>query len=117
MKRKPTMHRIYPLRPVSRLGLLLSLALSPAAANAQSTVEVLEDFALDEVTVDDPYYKKLFEVDIDYVLSLDPVRLMAGFKAVSMNQDPSTAQGLYGGWEGGWSLLRGHTMGHYLSAL
>ena len=111
------MKRIRHLRPVSRLGLVLLFTLSPVAAWAQSSVELLEDFALEEVIVDDPHYKNLFEVDIDYVLRLDPVRLMAGFRAVSMDQDPATAQGLYGGWEAGWSLLRGHTMGHYLTAL
>jgi uncharacterized protein len=111
------MKRIRQLRAVSRLGLVVAFSFSPVAARAQSSVELLADFAVEEVTVDDPHYKKLFEVDIDYVLSLDPVRLMAGFRAVSMDQDPATAQGLYGGWEGGWSLLRGHTMGHYLTAL
>ncbi|HEY6722454.1 MAG TPA: beta-L-arabinofuranosidase domain-containing protein [Polyangiaceae bacterium] len=114
------MKRIRRLRPVARLGLLLLFSLfilRPVAAWAQSSVELLEDFALEEVTVDDPHYQQLFEVDIDYVLRLDPVRLMAGFRAVAMDQDPATAPGLYGGWEDGWSLLRGHTMGHYLTAL
>jgi DUF1680 family protein len=91
--------------------------LAPITASAQSSVELLEDFALEEVTVDDPHYKQLFEVDIAYVLSLDPDRLMDGFRAVSMDQDPATAPNLYGGWEAGWSLLRGHTIGHYLTAL
>jgi DUF1680 family protein len=111
------MERIRKLRAVSRIGLVVAFSLSPLVTRAQSSVELLADFAVDEVSVDDPHYKKLFEVDIDYVMSLDPVRLMAGFRAVSMDQDPATAQGLYGGWEGGWSLLRGHTMGHYLTAL
>jgi DUF1680 family protein len=111
------MKRIRQLCAVSRLGLVVAFSLSPVAASAQSSVELLADFAVEEVTVDDAHYKKLFEVDIEYVLRLDPVRLMAGFRAVSMDQDPATAQGLYGGWEGGWSLLRGHTMGHYLTAL
>lgn len=105
------------LRALSRLGLVVAFSCISVAARAQSSVELLADFAVDEVTVDDPHYKKLFEVDIDYVMGLDPVRLMAGFRAVSMDQNPANAQGLYGGWEGGWSLLRGHTMGHYLTAL
>src|SRR5690606_4632700 len=113
--RKNTMKRILPWRPLSRLSLVLLFTMSPFTAGAQSSVDELEDFALDEVTVNDPYYKQLFEVDVDYVMSLDAGRLMAGFRAVSMDQDPATTQGLYGGWEGGWSLLRGHTIGHYLS--
>ena len=75
------MKRIRQLRAVSRLGLVVAFSFIPIAARAQSSVELLADFAVDEVTVDDPHYKKLFEVDIDYVMSLDPVRLMAGFRA------------------------------------
>ncbi len=111
------MRRIRLLRPVPQLCSAFLLTLIPTAAWGQSSVELLEDFAIEEVTVDDPHYKNLFEVDIDYVMRLDPVRLMAGFRAVSMGQNPASAQGLYGGWEAGWSLLRGHTMGHYLTAL
>src|SRR6187549_1332871 len=108
------MERIRHICLPSCLGLGLLLTLAPITASAQG-VELLEDFAVEEVVVDDPHYKQLFEVDIEYVLSLDPDRLMDGFRAVSMDQDPATAPNLYGGWEGGWSLLRGHTIGHYLT--
>ena len=72
---------------------------------------------MEQVRVTDPYLQQLFTVDIDYLLRLDPDRMIAGFQAVSLGQDPETGVTLYGGWEGGWSLLRGHTMGHYLTAL
>src|SRR5690606_37165062 len=70
-----------------------------------------------QVRVTDPYYMQLFQVDAEYLLRLDADRLMAGFRAVSLGQDPASGVNLYGGWEGGWSLLRGHTLGHYLTAL
>ena len=90
----------------------------PPAANAQSTVEILQEFDMEQVRVTDPYYVNAFDKDLEYLLSLDPDRLLAGFKAVSEGQDPGNTPGidLYGGWEGAWSLLRGHTMGHYLTA-
>jgi DUF1680 family protein len=106
--------------------LVTTLALSihcevatPGVANAQSSVEILQEFDLEQVRVTDPYYVNTYTKDIEYLLRLNPDRLLAGFKAVSEGNDPGNTPGinLYGGWEGGWSLLRGHTMGHYLSAL
>src|SRR5512145_578084 len=80
-------------------------------------VEVLQEFDMDQVRVTDPYYENAFTKEMEYLLRLLPDRLLAGFKAVSEGKDPATGVTLYGGWEGGWSLLRGHTMGHYLSAM
>ncbi len=70
-----------------------------------------------DVRVTDPYYLQLFQVDAQYLLRLDADKLLAGFRAVSQGQDPANGVDLYGGWEGGWSLLRGHTLGHYLTAI
>lgn len=88
-------------------------------AKAQNSVEILQEFDMEQVRVTDPYYLNAFAKDLEYLLRLDPDRLLAGFEAVSNGQDPGNAPGidLYGGWEGGWSLIRGHTMGHYLTAL
>jgi uncharacterized protein len=113
------------LRKTNRILLVTVLALSlygggmPRVANAQSSVETLQEFDMEQVRVTDPYYVNAYAKDLEYLLRLDPDRLLAGFKAVSDGQDPGSAAGitLYGGWEGGWSLLRGHTMGHYLAAL
>lgn len=96
---------------------LCSLFALPTPASAQSAVELLEEFDMKQVRVTDPYYMQLFQVDAEYLLRLDADRLMAGFRAVSLGQDPASGVNLYGGWEGGWSLLRGHTLGHYLTAL
>ncbi|MDP9001919.1 MAG: glycoside hydrolase family 127 protein, partial [Myxococcota bacterium] len=104
------------LSSVKALSLMLAIF---APATASAAVEVLQDFDLDKVQVSDPYYQNVFNQDLSYLLSINSDRLLAPFKIVSQGQDPQTAVGvnLYGGWESGGSLLRGHTMGHYLSAL
>lgn len=83
------------------------------------TLGPIEEFDMGLVKVTDPYCENAFGKMVDYLLKLNPDRLLAGFKAVSEGRDPRTAYylDLYGGWEGGWSLLRGHTMGHWLTAL
>ncbi len=104
-------HQLLPPAALSALAFAFATG-APITAVAQ-----LEDFDMERVRVTDPYYQQLFTVDIDYLLRLDPDRLLAGFEAVSRGQDPENGVTLYGGWEGGWSLLRGHTLGHYLTAL
>lgn len=80
---------------------------------------MLKEFDLNLVQVTDPYYVNAFHKMVDYLLRLEPDRLLAGFKAVSEGKDPQTEPNinLYGGWEDRWSLLRGHTLGHYLTAM
>ena len=93
---------------------------TPPSVSAAETVEKLQEFSLDQVQITDTYYQNLFSKDVTYMTStLDVDRLLAPFKAVSQGQDPATAPGinLYGGWEAASSLLRGHAMGHYLSAM
>jgi DUF1680 family protein len=87
---------------------LLCTAVVPQAASAQA----LEEFDLERVRITDPYCQNLFTLDLDYLLRLNADRLMEGFRAVSVGQNPSN---LYGGWEN--TLIRGHTLGHYLTAL
>ncbi len=115
MHRTSTTHPLAPQRALL-LSLLCGTAL-PATAFAQSTVDILDAFDMAEVQITDEYYESLFTKDIEYLLRLDADRLLAGFEAVSRGQDPANGVTLYGGWEGGWSLLRGHSMGHYLTAL
>jgi DUF1680 family protein len=86
---------------------------APAPALAQSTVEKLQEFPLDQVQITDSYQQNLFSKDITYLITtLDSDRLLAGFKAVSTNSNPTN---LYGGWEN--TNIRGHTMGHWLTAV
>jgi DUF1680 family protein len=91
--------------------------LLPKSAAGQSAVERLQEFDMEQVRVTDTYYQNAATKEMEYLLRLLPDRLLAGFKAVSEGKDPASGVTLYGGWEGGWSLLRGHTMGHYLTAL
>ncbi len=84
-----------------------------SAAFAASSVEKLQDFPLDQVQITDTYQQTLFSKEMTYLLTtLNSDKLMVGFKAVSQNVTPT---GLYGGWEN-WPI-RGHTMGHWLSAV
>lgn len=53
--------------------------------------------------------------DLDYLLFLDPDRMLYNYRT-AFGQDTKGALPL-GGWETPDSLLRGHSTGHYLSAL
>jgi hypothetical protein len=70
-------------------------------------------FALEDVRLLDGPFKHAMELDAKYVLSLDADRLLHNFR---LNAGlPSTARPL-GGWEAPSGELRGHFVGHYLSA-
>ena len=96
------------------LGLLpCGMVAAPSPVLAATSVDKLQEFTLDQVQITDDYQKNLFAKDVTYLITtLDSDRLLAGFKAVSQNASPTN---LYGGWEG--TNIRGHTMGHWLSAL
>lgn len=52
--------------------------------------------------------------DLQYLLAIDPDRLLVMFRATA--GIPTVGARAYGGWEAPTCELRGHTMGHYLSA-
>lgn len=69
------------------------------------------NFPLSDVRLLESPFKVAMEADAKYLLSVEPDRLLAGFREHSGLQ----AKGkIYGGWES--SGLAGHTLGHYLSA-
>lgn len=71
-------------------------------------------FDLSEVElIDGPFYNAR-ELGRSYLMSLDPDRLLHMFRITS---GVSTKSESYGGWEQSNIEVRGHTMGHYLSAL
>ena len=73
-----------------------------------------QPFALADVRLlPGPFYDAM-ERDQKYLLSLDPDRLLHNFR-VNVGL-PSSAKP-YGGWESPNCELRGHSLGHYLSAL
>lgn len=72
----------------------------------------LSAFSLDAVTILDAYEKNAFSLEMQYLKSLDPDRLLRGFCDIG---GVESSHELYGGWEN--SNIQGHTMGHYLTAL
>ena len=73
----------------------------------------LDSFSLRDVTLTDEYYVHATQLEIDYLLSFDTDRLLAGFRE-NAGLDMRGAS-RYGGWEN--SLIGGHTLGHYMTAL
>ncbi|MBB2144880.1 glycoside hydrolase family 127 protein [Pedobacter sp. LMG 31464] len=69
-------------------------------------------FDLSEVTLSESIFKTAMKADEAYLLTIDPDRLLSGFRA---NAGLTPKAKIYGGWEDGG--LAGHSLGHYLSAL
>ena len=82
-------------------------------ASAISEKADIASYALSSVKMTDSYMENALEKEIEYLLSLDPDRLLANFRNNAGINVNSTQP--YGGWES--NLIGGHTMGHYLSAL
>jgi uncharacterized protein len=70
-------------------------------------------FGLKDVRLLDGPFKQAMDRDLKYMLSLDPDRLLHNFRVTAGM--PSTAVP-YGGWEKPDCEVRGHSVGHYLSA-
>ena len=97
-------------------SMLAGCASAPAAENGEPAVArcaEISGYSLSDIKLTDPYCENALDKEIDYLLSLETDRLLAGFR-----QNGSIAvNGVqpYGGWED--SLIGGHTLGHYLTAL
>jgi DUF1680 family protein len=95
------------------------ILLSSSVLRTQSANERAEKLKLSIPTEDNvritggPWYHAM-ELDKRYLLSLDPDRLLVDFKKVA---GLKTNAKVYGGWELESRELRGHTIGHYLSAI
>lgn len=70
-------------------------------------------FNLRQVRLLDGLFKDAMEHDGDYLLRLDTDRLLYSFRVTAGLPTTATA---YGGWEAPEVELRGHFVGHYLSA-
>jgi DUF1680 family protein len=70
-------------------------------------------FDLKDVRLLDGPFKHAMDLDRQYLLALDPDRLLHNFRVTAGL--PSSAQPL-GGWEEPKGELRGHFVGHYLTA-
>ncbi len=87
-----------------------------AAETERSSIEMningLEAFSLSDITLYDDYLTNAYEKETAYLLSLDPDRLLAGFRDTAGVDMRGVTR--YNGWEN--SLIGGHTLGHYLTA-
>ncbi len=94
------------------------ITISQIAANAQTVtstkMEKAKAFPNKAVTLKPSWIKQREDLNLKYLKSLDPDRLLHNFR---INAGlPSDAQPLEG-WEAPYIGLRGHFTGHYLSAL
>lgn len=69
-------------------------------------------FDLKDVQLLNSPFKQAMQVDAAYLLSIEPDRLLSGFRSHSGLKPKGK---MYEGWES--SGLAGHTLGHYLSAI
>lgn len=74
--------------------------------------QVMQVFPLDKVTVTDSYWKNALEKELDYLLSLEADKLLAGFYEASGKSGKAEK---YLGWED--TEIKGHTLGHYMIAM
>lgn len=71
-----------------------------------------EPFPIQQVQITEGPFREAMERDIDYLLELDPDRLLHNFRELAGLQPKAP---LYGGWES--MQIAGHSLGHYLTAL
>ncbi|MCM4157297.1 glycoside hydrolase family 127 protein [Gramella sp. AN32] len=100
--------------PGSRFLLVFSalLILNGFVATAQESQEKLMLFPLQDVQLKKSPFKNAMLVDMDYMLELDPDRLLAPFLREAGLKPKAES---YTNWEN--TGLDGHTAGHYLTAL
>lgn len=72
----------------------------------------LRPFSLSNVSLQDTWQINAFNKETDYLLSLEPDRLLAGFRETAGLDMHGVER--YPGWED--LLIGGHTLGHYLTA-
>ena len=113
-------HPIKMLALTGALGFGITPALGLAASVGDFTVETrdkvalqAQPFALSEVRLLDGPFKLAQDLDRQYLLSLDADRLLYSFR---VNAGLPSRAKPYGGWEAPSCELRGHSVGHYLSA-
>lgn len=95
---------------------LPSIAVGKKAAGARVPNAIslaMEPMPIGSVELGAGPIKDAFELNIRYLKSLDPDRLLWSFRKTAGLPTPGTP---YGGWEGAEVELRGHFVGHYLSA-
>lgn len=79
---------------------------------ALTSTTALQHFGLNQVQLFNDYQTNAFQKELNYLISYEVDRLLAGFRETNGLQ-PKSAK--YPGWED--TEIRGHTMGHYLTAV
>ena len=83
---------------------------------AEKVMDLSDTSIMDQVTLEDDYLVNAFTKEKEYLLSLSSEKFLYEFQNVA-GLTPDADSG-YGGWERtGASNFRGHTFGHYMSAL
>lgn len=99
---------------VAQILLTISLFVTISSCTTKEPVYLSpEKPTIDRVTLLDGPWKDAMELDLNYLRSLDPDRFLVHFRKVA--GIPTDAKE-YGGWESESRELRGHSVGHYLSA-
>ena len=99
---------------LERFSILAAAAMIACGARAgvQPAIDSsAQEFSPKDVQLLDGPFKQAMDRDAKYLLSLDPDRLLSGFRTEA-GLKPKAAK--YGGWES--QGIAGHTLGHYLSA-
>ncbi len=84
---------------------------APTPAVPDQVTPVVRAFAPGEVTILDGPFKLAERADLNYLLSLEPDRLLSGFRSEA-GLEPKAKK--YGGWES--QGVAGHSLGHWLTA-
>ncbi len=96
-------------------GVIATVCLSTQAGPARAASEPIKPFPRTAVRLTPSLWEKGQAQDGEYLLALEPERLLRCFRETAGLPAPGKA---YGGWEAETGELRGHVAGgHYLSAL
>ena len=101
-----------PLRSIKLYSLII-ITIGLATACRQVDKPALEFPGLKGITLTGGVWYDAMQADHEWLAGIDPERLLHHFYKVS-GAEPTAPE--YGGWEMEWRELRGHSIGHYLSA-
>ncbi|WFR55761.1 glycoside hydrolase family 127 protein [Anaerocolumna sp. AGMB13025] len=73
---------------------------------------MIQSFSLSQVKLKEPYLNNAFQKELDYLMSFDCDRLLSNFR---LTRGLTPKAKCYEGWED--TEIRGHSLGHYLTAL
>jgi DUF1680 family protein len=105
-------------RTIPQIKVVVAILFLTGVAGAQQIKNAIPDLArplpLSEVRLTGGPLKHARDLDMDYLLKLEPDRMLAYYRKRA-GLEPK-AQG-YTGWDGDGRNLTGHIAGHYLSAV